>query len=212
MENEEIFEAAATIAEETEKIEDTTPLETPEITVPIKFNKEIKEIPLSEASALAQKGMKFDLISEEYKTLKNLSQKNNKSIKEFLEDLKLENYNKRAKELCEKCGGDEALAQHILNLENNGETENINGFDELKSYFKNIKKVEDLPDAVIDAARLKGSLLLDEYLRYLLIQKREKENAVNISRFSKDASIGSQLNRKSNITPEASEFLKGLWR
>ena len=81
MENEENFETATTRAEEPETNEDTTPLETPEITVPIKFNKEIKEIPLSEASALAQKGMKFDLISEEYKTLKKLSQKNNKTVK-----------------------------------------------------------------------------------------------------------------------------------
>jgi len=54
--------------------------------------------------------------------------------------------------------------------------------------------------------------LLDEYLRYLLAQKRNAEERKKLSEFSKGASIGSQLNRNGNISPEASEFLKGLWK
>lgn len=197
--------------EEKETNEATTPSETTEITVPIKFNKEVKEIPLTEASALAQKGMKFDIISKDYDTLKDLSLRNKKSVTEFLEDLKNEDYNKRVNELCDKCGGDRELAQHIIDLENSTSRRN-NGFDELKAFFKGIKTVEDLPTAVREAAELKGSLLLDEYLRYLLIQKRKKEEMIKANLFSKESSIGSQLNRKENITPEASEFLRGLWK
>ncbi len=210
-EEKEFFEAANSIAETQENNEDTTPLEAQEIKIPIKFNKEIREIPLDEAAVLAQKGMKFDLISDDYKTLKELSIKNKKSVTEFLENLKTEDYNNRVKELTEKCGGDETLAQHIIDLENGGD-QNLHGFEELKKYFSNIKTPEDLPFAVREAAELKGTLLLDEYLRYLLKQKNEREEALKINRFSKEASVGSQLNRKGNITPEASEFLRGLWR
>lgn len=206
------FETATESASNTENNEDTTPSNGEEITVPIKFNKEIREIPLEEASALAQKGMKFDLISEDYKTLKVLSQKNNKSVREFLEFLKLEDYNKRANELCEKCGGDEALAQHIISLENASIGKSLRGFEELQSFFGEIKTTEDLPLSVRESAELKGSLLLDEYLRYLLNEKREKEKAVKANLFSKEASIGSQQSRKGNITLEASEFLRGLWK
>ena len=206
------FETATESASNTENNEDTTPSNGEEITVPIKFNKEIREIPLEEASVLAQKGMKFDLISEDYKTLKVLSQKNNKSVREFLEFLKLEDYNKRANELCEKCGGDEALAQHIISLENASIGKSLRGFEELQSFFGEIKTTEDLPLSVRESAELKGSLLLDEYLRYLLNEKREKEKAVKANLFSKEASIGSQQSRKGNITLEASEFLRGLWK
>ena len=207
-------ESANKSAEEgiTENNEATTPLENTEITVPIKFNKEVREIPLSEASALAQKGMKFDLISDDYKTLKGLSLKNNKSVTEFLEDLKTKDYNKRVKELTEKCGGDEALAQHITDLENKNEKENLRGFTELKKNFPKFKTLEDLPEEIKENAMLKGTLLLDEYLRYLLLQKRNADERAKFNKFSSEASIGSQLNRKGNITPEASEFLKGLWK
>ena len=41
-----------------------------EIFVPVKFNKEIKNLTIEEASELAQKGLKFDAVSEDYKTLR----------------------------------------------------------------------------------------------------------------------------------------------
>lgn len=215
LDNNKDFETAEKTAAEkiiTEENEDTTPLENTEITVPIKFNKEIREIPLAEAAVLAQKGMKFDLISEDYKNLKELSLKSKKSVPQFLEDLKTEDYNKRVKELCEKCGGDEALAQHITDLENKCKTENLRGFGELQKNFPKFKTLQDLPEEIIEAATLKGTLLLDEYLRYLLAQKRNAEERKKLSEFSNGASIGSQLNRNGNISPEASEFLKGLWK
>ena len=161
---------------------------------------------------MAQKGMKFDLISDDFNTLKLLSQRNKKSVPEFLEDLKTKDYNNRVNELLEKCGGDEALARHIIDLENSGTHEALNGFCELQSFFKDIKTPDDLPIEVREAAELKGRLLLDEYLRYLLNQKRKKEAFIKANIFSKESSIGSQQSRKDNITPEATEFLRGLWK
>ena len=46
------------------------PESTPEITVPVKYNKEIKELSLGEAGNLAQKGLKFEAIEADYLPLK----------------------------------------------------------------------------------------------------------------------------------------------
>ncbi|MBR4973313.1 MAG: hypothetical protein IKY45_02480, partial [Clostridia bacterium] len=59
-----------------------------EITVPVKFNKQVKNLTLGEASLLAQKGMKFDLIRDDFETLKKLAAKSNKSVPEYLQALK----------------------------------------------------------------------------------------------------------------------------
>ena len=57
---------------------DTLPNE--EMLIPVKFNKEIKNIPLQRATELAQKGMKFEMIEENYETLKSLALAENKSV------------------------------------------------------------------------------------------------------------------------------------
>ena len=71
-----------------EILADTTPHNAEkEIIIPIKFNKEVKELTLSQAAELAQKGMKFDLISEDYERLKKISRISGKSVPEFLNQL-----------------------------------------------------------------------------------------------------------------------------
>lgn len=196
---------------ETEILEDTTPMEN-EVTIPIKFNKEIKNITAEEAANLAQKGMKYDLISKDYEALKDLSRKSGKSVSEFIEHLKTEGFTERVKELTEKCGGDEALAQHIAELESSSQNGAQNGFEELREFFPEIKSPEDLPLEIRDAAKLKGTLLLDEYLRYMLKERQNEVNAAESKKQNINASIGSQLNRKGKVTPEVSEFLRGLWK
>lgn len=50
--------------------EDTTPADNP-VFLTVKFNKELFDLDRDETTALAQKGMKYDRISEEYERLKN---------------------------------------------------------------------------------------------------------------------------------------------
>lgn len=214
-EKNEKFKSAAPSAEEipvNKNNQETDTQDSREITIPVKFNKEIRHIPASKAAELAQKGMKYDLISEEYKTLKDMSLKSGKSVKEFLEDLKVKNYNMRVDELTEKCGGDRAFAQHIANLENSCETNDNGGLTELQKYFPDFKSEDDLPEEIREAAELKGTRLLDEYLRYLLDKKLNAQQALNTSKMAEKASVGSQINRQGAISPEASQFLKGLWK
>lgn len=197
---------------ENKNVEETIPSEETEVTIPIKFNKEVRDITLLEATNLAQKGLKYDLISKDYEAIKELSRENGKSVAEFIEQLKTEGLTKRVEELTEKCGGDEAFAQHIAELEHGSKVVSENNFEEIKAFFPEIESPQDLPSEVNEAAKLKGTLLLDEYLRYLLREKKNGENAVLAQKQNSNASIGSQLNRKGKVTPEASEFLRGLWK
>ncbi len=188
--------------------EATTP---PNIVIPVKFNKEIKELTLEEATLLAQKGMKLDLIAKELELLKNLSGQEGKSVPQFLQQLQLEKNEKLRESLMEKCSGDQELVEKIILLEHKAPSQ-VSGFDEVKQYFPNIKSLEDLPEAVVEAAKLKGTFLLDEYLRYLLAQKKRQEKSIKNQEKTENLSLGSQLNRSRPTSIESEEFIKGLWK
>lgn len=188
---------------------DTLPNE--EMLIPVKFNKEIKNIPLQRATELAQKGMKFEMIEENYETLKSLALAENKSVSEFLQSLKAEKAEMRKSQLIEKCGGDEELALHILELENASVKDNA-GFDEVEKFFPNIKTADMLPTEVLERSRLNNTKLLDEYLRYLLIEKLKRKRADAQTLKADQSSLGSLQNKNGAVDIEAVEFLKGLWK
>lgn len=193
-----------------EEIKDTTPEKNEqEITVPIKFNKEIKELSLSEATALAQKGMKYDLIAGDYQELKNLAAENGKSVPQYLCDLKTQKFNQRKTELTEICGGDSQLAEHFAVLESQKQPDS--GFKELKEMFPEISE-ETIPYTVTENVKLKGTLLLDEYLRYLLAEERKQKHSAEQQKKAEKLSLGSQQNYQSSNSPETVEFLRGLWK
>lgn len=188
---------------------DTLPNE--EMLIPVKFNKEIKNIPLQRATELAQKGMKFEMIEENYEILKSLALAENKSVSEFLQSLKAEKAEIRKSQLIEKCGGDEELALHILELENASVKDN-GRFDEVEKFFPNIKTADMLPTEVLERSRLNNTKLLDEYLRYLLIEKLKRKRADAQTFKADQSSLGSLQNKNGAVDIEAVEFLKGLWK
>ena len=179
--------------------------------LPIKFNKQVKNLSFDEAVELAQKGLKYDMISDEFSRLKNVASKTGKSVNEFIDTLEKNQENQRKEELLEKCNGNSELADHIIELESKEKNDN-SAFSELKSHFPEIKSEEDLPFEVIERAKQKGSRLLDEYLRYILEEKEKNESTQKTLKAAKNSSIGSQRDMLSNnYNPERSEFLKGLW-
>ena len=197
--------------EVTETNKETTPEQDEKIFIPVKYNKQVMNLDIESASELAQKGMKFDSISKDYEILKQMAMENGKSVSEFVSDLQIDALNKKKDKLTEKCGGNQELAEHILELESKN-TENLRGFNELKEKFPEFTAVENLPESVLENAKLKGSLLLDEYLRYKLEQEIAVKNSIKKQQQAQNASTGSQLGKKSNENPETAEFLKGLWR
>ena len=195
---------------ETAEKKDTTPNAVDEISVPVKYNKEIINLKLDRAAELAQKGLKFEAIAADYENLKHIALESGKSVSEFLCALEQNNRELRKKELLEKCGGNEEMADYVLKLEKN--PEESFGFEELKAEFPDIKDISDLPESVVDNAKMKGTLLLDEYLRYRHNAKKDAQKAAAQSESNNALSIGSQADRKGTVSPETAEFLKGLWR
>lgn len=210
MTEQEIINNDTTISEKDVCFTDTTPKNDEPIKIPIKFNKETKNLTLEEATTLAQKGLKFESIEKEYNLLKQLALRENKSIPLYIAELDRRYNEEKKQSLTEKCGGNEEIAEHILSLEN--EKKAGDGFDELVSAFPEIKSKENLPQEVLDNAELKGTLLLDEYLRYLLSQKRNAQTVARKQREGEKSSTGSLINRRDSQTSETEEFLKGLWK
>ena len=210
MTEQEIINNDTTISEKDVCFTDTTPKSDEPIKIPIKFNKETRNLSLEEATTLAQKGLKFESIEKEYNLLKQLALRENKSIPLYIAELDRRYNEEKKQSLTEKCGGNEEIAEHILSLEN--EKKAGDGFDELTSAFPEIKSKENLPREVLDNAELKGTLLLDEYLRYLLSQKRNAQTVARKQREGEKSSTGSLINRRDSQTSETEEFLKGLWK
>ena len=210
MTEQEIINNDTTISEKDVCFTDTTPKNDEPIKIPIKFNKETRNLTLEEATTLAQKGLKFESIEKEYNLLKQLALRENKSIPLYIAELDRRYNEEKKQSLTEKCGGNEEIAEHILSLEN--EKKAGDGFDELTSAFPEIKSKENLPQEVLDNAELKGTLLLDEYLRYLLSQKRNAQTVARKQREGEKSSTGSLVNRRDSQTSETEEFLKGLWK
>ncbi len=187
---------------------DTTPAAEPENTpfVEIKFNKETKKLTLSEAATMAQKGLKFDLIESDFKRLKELSEAEGLSVKEFLNALTAQKQQEKLNELTKQCGGNTTLAQRLLNAESK---ENKAPAADLFAEFPNLSE-NDIPEDVKTAAELKGTGLLFEYLLY----NHRKAVAANeeTSRQEKvrSQSLGS-LSTGALKTAADAEFLKGVW-
>ena len=199
-----------TISETDVSLTDTTPQSDEPIKIPIKFNKETKNLTLEEATTLAQKGLKFESIEKEYNLLKQLASRENKSIPNYIAELERRYNEEKKQSLTEKCGGNQEIAEHILALEK--EKKASDGFEELSTAFPEIKSKENLPQEVLNNAELKGTLLLDEYLRYLLSQKRNAQTIAQKQREGEKTSTGSLINNKDSQTSETEEFLKGLWK
>ncbi|MBR6902438.1 MAG: hypothetical protein IKN39_00940 [Clostridia bacterium] len=175
-------------------------------TISVKFNKEIKNLTAIEAANLAQKGMKFELIENDFSKLKDLAGKHNLSVPEYIRVLENEQADKHRQELLDQCGGNEQLADRVLELENG--QKNDDSLEELKEFFPTIKSIDDLPRAVVESARLKNESLLNSYLKYRIVKRRRQREEDLFERDTNNASIGSQ---KSTTVSGDDAFLRALW-
>ena len=174
-------------------------------------NESEPKIDETELNEVYKKAREYDVIINDYNALLKLSHEKGISVPELINSIKHENDTKRLSELTEKCNGDEELAKHILELESALEQTN-DDFAEIKKFFPKFKDKGELPLSVTENARLRGTLLLDEYLRYLLTENLNTKNALKEQELRDRASTGSLTTRKSEINPEAAEFLRGLWK
>ena len=177
-----------------------------QVTIPVKFNKEVRNLTAGEAATLAQKGMKFEMIENDFCKLRDLANKQKMSVPEYIKSLEKRETQARREELLAECGGNEKLADRVLELENGERTEE--GLDELREYFPTVKSLDDLPRAVVESARLKGENLLNSYLRYRIVRKRQTEKEALAEQNAEQSSVGSQ---KSAAGSGDDAFPKALW-
>lgn len=182
-----------------------------EFTVPVKFNKVIKNLTVPQAAELAQKGMKFDMIRADHERLCALAAAEGKSVSGFIDALENSKKLSRRDEILEICGGNEEFAEHIISLEQNAKCDD-NGLDELREFFPEFDSEEKLPEQVTQAARLKGTRLLDEYLRYRLQEKRNRMTAEKSRKMAEFSTTGSQRRYGTDSDPVNIEFLRGIWQ
>ena len=88
-----------------------------EVTVPVKYNKQMINLSIEQAGQLAQKGMKFDDMRTVMDKLAYLSVANGQSADKFLDALVEQNENELEKRIKEIAGDDEALFSKLLELE-----------------------------------------------------------------------------------------------
>lgn len=178
--------------------------------IPVKFNKEIKNVPLTEAANFIQKGMKFDAIIGEYSRLKDLAVSRGRAVGEYITALESEEKEKRYNCLLEELGGNEQAAQRIMELESREAP--CREMEEIKEYFPNITDESALPQEVVEKAQLSGDNLLNTYLRYLLKAEREKQRILKEKEDAANSSPGSQSkNEGYGFDITANQFLKGIW-
>ncbi|MBE6727148.1 MAG: hypothetical protein E7562_00705 [Ruminococcaceae bacterium] len=198
-------------AQKSSENEAKTKPQTDDIKISVKFNKKILQLTPEEAAVLSQKGMKYDQISDDYNRLRALAANKGVSVSEALSEFEAEAKNMRKAQLLESCGGNEALAEHIISLEDSHSEDDL-GFAELKEAFPQFTSAEKLPESVLSSAQLRRTKLLDEYLRYCLAQKRLADKTKSQQKSSQKASIGSQLAFAAEDDPANLAFLQGLWR
>ncbi|MBR2044036.1 MAG: hypothetical protein IJ946_06820 [Clostridia bacterium] len=185
----------------------TTP--TGEPLIPVKFNKEIRQLTLDEASALSQKGMKYDAVKEQWERLKALAGEEKVSPKEFLDALEKRRTEKRIEELTKECGGNREMAERIVCLEK-GQADLTLKDKDFCEYFPNMQ-VTDLPDEVLISAKENNSDLLNEYLRFMARKSIEAKAQERLLKANAKSTVGSQKDSGINRSPEEAEFVRGIW-
>ena len=176
-------------------------------TVSVKFNKEIKNLTADEAATLAQKGMKFEMIENDFLKLRALAAKNSMSVSEYIGRLEKKQSDERREQLLKECGGNAELADRVMELEGKSGGDDT-GLEELREYFPTVRSLEDLPRAVVEAARLRGENLLKSYLTYRLIKRRQTADE---NRFEREAGAAGVGSLKSEAGKGEDDFIKALW-
>lgn len=180
-------------------------------TVRLDFGGEEREYTLEEINALAKQAQNYETILSDWQRIKSIAQNEGKSVGEYIDALNENRLNKRRNELLEK-GADEQLAEYVLGLENEKKLKDDIFFEEVLEYFPKIKDISELPACVLETARLKGSRILDELLRYRHKKQMEISAFKDYQKSVGESSIGPQREHIStDFDPAKLQFIKGIW-
>lgn len=207
----------------------------PAFTVPVKYNKQYRELTPDEASVYAQKGMKYESLEPHLAKLRLIGQQTGLSLEKILDGVYQASENLARKRILEQTGGNQALADQLMEArqlknksaydamlshaqqtaENQKKDNNQRlaaEFQELRAACPELDRIDDLPDSVLQAALRSGRDLLSEYLRYQHTQSRRVKEAAAQGEKARNAAVGSLAGDAApDDTPALSAMLKGVW-
>ncbi|MBE6729697.1 MAG: hypothetical protein E7568_05645 [Ruminococcaceae bacterium] len=207
----------------------------PENFLEIKFNKQSVNLSREEAVTLAQKGMKYDSISEDYLKLKDHAARNGKSLSEFvkgLEEAEIDVIRQQCKETAdgneeyEQLLFEKALKERDIKLQeyNNGiaaaeqqekealENKIANGIIAINKINPEIKEVSQLSDTVLKRAEEEGISIREAYLLSVYENNKAVEDAEKAAADASKRSPGSLKDTGGNeMSTTDKQFLAGLW-
>ncbi len=158
-----------------------------------------------------EKAESFDIIESDYERLRGIAERKGVDVGALITAIEQSDIDERRQSLSVSCS-DPELVEHILSLEAQLKCGGRSDMAELSALFPEIKEASQLPTAVIKASKLRGSTLLDEYLRYQIKSRRAAEAKALAQSKAAQNSIGSQRNASaSELDPSAAEFIKALW-
>lgn len=228
------------LPKETEGLSDRNHMEdgapAPSFTIPVKYNKQYRELTPEEAGVYAQKGMKYDAMEPELAKLRQMAAVSGRSLGQMIGSIYKAGEELARQDCMRLAGGDQRLAgllldayfqksgkaygdmlaaeQKALEAEKAQDNDRLAGeFLELRRECPEIGSPGDLPDAVLEAAVRKGTSLTAEYLLHRHREQRRIQRAEQDSRAASQAASGSmQEFAGSPDGPALSAMLDGIWR
>ncbi len=159
-------------------------------------------------SALAADGLKYAAVEKEVKRLQYFAEQSGMSVAAFLDDIEQTRTQKRKQELVDACGGNEAMADHVLQLE---QAVQDGPASDWQIFFPDTDENE-IPDEVRLSAKENRRELVDEYLRYLALKRLNEQRTAARRRANRLSSPGSLSgNQNEEADDEHMAFLRGLW-
>ena len=204
------------------------------MTIPVKFNKQRRDLSVEEATVFAQKGLKWDSFTPTHEKLKFLANATNQSVEQLVDALVDCNEKDLYSKILEECGGKEELANRLYEadkkkwqytvdqLQNEeakaAKTEQeqltdrlANEFLELSQEVPEMKDISAVPDKVLEMAVEKGIPLLDAFLRYERSEARKAQELRSKAEASARNSTGSMKGATNAPSPEIDAMMRGLW-
>ena len=166
---------------------ETTGLQEAVPTLTVKFNKQEYQLPLDQAAAYAQQGMKLESVQPMLDRLKTLAQSKGRSLAAFVDEL---------------CGDTPADLNERLAQE----------FHRLRQECPEVDTFDRVPRAAVQEAIDTGTPLLWTYLRYCHGEQTRIRQAQQTAAAAAAASAGTQRGQPSPAPDPAVEaMVRGVW-
>lgn len=210
--------------------------ERPAVTIPVKYNKQYRELTPEQATVYAQKGMKYESLEPSLNKLKYLAAASGKSLADVVERLYAASDEMLMQKLLQRTGGDKALADTLFRAEKekhgkaytsvlmseqraaSAERFDTNNrlageFLELQKEFPELGSFDKVPEAVAKNAALKGTSLFSEYLLYRHREERRASDAIRRQKAAGEASLGKQGGSAGDGSSQQIEAMRrGVWQ